>query len=115
MFNMSDVGVTFVNSDGLETEATGPEDSSVLDLAHAVGLDIEGACEGNMACSTCHVVVEKAFFDRLPLASEDEEEMLDLASGLRATSRLGCQIQVTKALSGMRVHVPRESRNMMGL
>lgn len=112
---MSEVSVTFITADGVETEAKGPESSSVLELAHVAGIDIEGACEGNMACSTCHVVVERPFFDQLPPASEDEEEMLDLASGLRATSRLGCQIRVVETLTGLRVHVPKESRNMMGL
>lgn len=112
---MSEVTVTFVMHDGEEIAATGNAGSTVLELAHAAGVDIEGACEGNMACSTCHVVVDDSFFDRLPEASEDEEEMLDLATGLKRTSRLGCQIQVTAAEEGMRLFVPRESRNMMGL
>ncbi len=112
---MKEVTVTFVSHDEVETRATGPVGSTVLELAHAAGIDIEGACEGNMACSTCHVIVEKDFFPKLPGASEDEEEMLDLASGLKRTSRLGCQIEVTQDLNGMRLHVPRESRNMMGL
>ncbi len=112
---MSEVSVVFAIHDGEEIIATGPAGSTVLELAQAAGVDIEGACEGNMACSTCHIVVDEAFFHQLPEASEDEEEMLDLASGLRRTSRLGCQITVSKALNGMRVNVPRESRNMMGL
>ncbi len=112
---MSEVTVTFVMHDGEEITANGDAGSTVLELAHAASVDIEGACEGNMACSTCHVVVDDASFDRLPEASEDEEEMLDLATGLKRTSRLGCQIEVTPAVDGMRLFVPRESRNMMGL
>lgn len=112
---MSEVTVTFVMHDGEEIAATGDAGSTVLELAHAAGIDIEGACEGNMACSTCHVVVDDASFELLPEASEDEEEMLDLATGLKRTSRLGCQIEVTTAVEGMRLLVPRESRNMMGL
>ena len=112
---MSEVTVVFIDPDGSETSASGPVGSNVLTMAHIAGVDIEGACEGNMACSTCHVVVQPDFFEKLPDASEDEEEMLDLASGLKRTSRLGCQIIVTEALDGLRVHVPRESRNMMGL
>lgn len=112
---MSEVSVVFAIHDGEEIVATGPAGSTVLELAQAAGVDIEGACEGNMACSTCHVVVDDAFFGQLPEACEDEEEMLDLASGLRRTSRLGCQITVSEALNGMRLNVPRESRNMMGL
>ncbi|WP_262695301.1 ferredoxin family 2Fe-2S iron-sulfur cluster binding protein [Kordiimonas aquimaris] len=112
---MSDVTVVFVTHDGNETMVKGPAGSNVLTLAHMGGIDIEGACEGNMACSTCHVIVEDAFFEKLSEASEDEEEMLDLATGLRRTSRLGCQIIVENELDGLRLHIPRESRNMMGL
>ncbi len=112
---MSTVSVTFELHDGEEVTASGSENSTLLDLAHAGGVDIEGACEGNMACSTCHLVVDEAWFPKLPEASEDEEEMLDLASGLKPTSRLGCQVVVTQELDGMRLRVPRESRNMMGL
>lgn len=112
---MSTVSVTFVLHDGEEIGIAGSEGATLLELAHAAGVDIEGACEGNMACSTCHLVVDDTFFPKLPEASEDEEEMLDLASGLKPTSRLGCQVVVTPAVDGMRLFVPRESRNMMGL
>ncbi|MBL4789975.1 MAG: 2Fe-2S iron-sulfur cluster binding domain-containing protein [Kordiimonadaceae bacterium] len=88
---------------------------TILQLAQENGVEMEGACEGNMACSTCHVIVEKRFFPKLPTASEYEEDMLDLASGLRATSRLGCQIVLEKELDGMRLTLPKESRNMLGL
>lgn len=107
--------MVFVAANGAEIHVSGPTGTSVLEMAHIGGVDIEGACEGNMACSTCHVVVDASFFDKLPVASEDEEEMLDLASGLKPTSRLGCQLLVSDALEGLRVYVPRESRNMMGL
>lgn len=112
---MSNVTVIFVRNDGEEISASGSVGTSLLMLAHAAGIDIEGACEGNMACSTCHLVIEPAFFDQLPDASEEEDEMLDLATGLRPTSRLGCQVELTSELEGMRIHVPKESRNMMGL
>lgn len=112
---MSSVTVTFVLHDGEEIEASGETGATVLELAQSAGVDIEGACEGNMACSTCHVVVDDASFSKLPEPSEDEEEMLDLATGLKRTSRLGCQIEVCPAVDGMRLEVPKESRNMMGL
>ncbi len=112
---MSDVTVIFVNQDGDETAVSGEAGTTFLELAQSAGIDIEGACEGNMACSTCHLVVEEKFFDLLPGACEDEEEMLDLASGLKRTSRLGCQVEVTTALDGMRLFIPKDSRNMMGL
>lgn len=112
---MSDVTVIFVNHDGDETPVSGEAGSTLLELAQSIGIDIEGACEGNMACSTCHLVVEDKFFALLPEASEDEEEMLDLASGLKRTSRLGCQVEVTAEVDGMRLFIPKDSRNMMGL
>ena len=76
-------------------------------------VDIEGACEGSLACSTCHVVVETGWFDKLGPASDDEEDMLDLAFGLTHTSRLGCQIRITEALDGLVVKLPAATRNMM--
>lgn len=108
------VKVTFIDPEGTETPLEAEEGMSVLQLAQENGVEMEGACEGNMACSTCHVIVEPEFFRQLPEASEDEEEMLDLASGLKATSRLGCQITLTNSLDGMRLHLPKESRNMLG-
>lgn len=112
---MSTVAIIFVSPDGEETKVSGEVGSTLLETAQSVGLDIEGVCEGNMACSTCHMVVEKKFFTILPEASDDEEEMLDLASGLKPTSRLGCQVTVTNDLNGMRLFLPKNSRNMMGM
>ena len=85
---------------------------SLLEVAHNNGIDLEGACEGSLACSTCHIVVEKSFFDSLPEPSEEEEDMLDLAFGLTHTSRLGCQIIVDEKLDGMKVTIPSGTRNM---
>ena len=86
--------------------------SSVLEIAHSNNINLEGACEGSLACSTCHVIVDKAFYDKIPSPSEDEEDMLDLAFGLTPTSRLGCQIIMTKELDGLTVIVPDETRNI---
>ena len=66
-----------------------------------------------MACSTCHLIVSEDWFKKLPDASEEEEDMLDLAYGLTKTSRLGCQITVTEDLDGLVLKVPDETRNMM--
>ncbi|MBL8834321.1 MAG: 2Fe-2S iron-sulfur cluster binding domain-containing protein, partial [Rhodospirillales bacterium] len=74
---------------------------------------LEGACEGSLACSTCHVIVDKDDYERLPEATEDEEDMLDLAFGLTHTSRLGCQITITDELDGLKVSLPTATRNMM--
>ena len=108
------VRVTFIKPGGEEVVVETEPQVTLLQLAFEHGLDMEGACEGNMACSTCHVIVAEEDFDRIPEASEDEEEMLDLALGLTATSRLGCQVVVTEELDGLKVRLPHESRNMMG-
>ena len=84
----------------------------LLDVAQAAGMPLEGTCEGQMACSTCHVIVAPEWFDRLPEAAEDEEDMLDLAAGACRTSRLSCQIELTEALDGIEVRIPPESRDM---
>ncbi|WP_417448827.1 ferredoxin family 2Fe-2S iron-sulfur cluster binding protein [Kordiimonas sp.] len=111
---MSKVTVIFVHADGREQLAKTEAGVTVLQLAHELGFELEGACEGNMACSTCHVIVDEQHFERLPVASEAEEEMLDLALGLTATSRLGCQVLLTKDLDGLKLYLPKAARNMMG-
>lgn len=105
--------MTFIQRDGSETTVEAPSGLSVLEIAHRNDIDIEGACEGSLACSTCHVIVEKAWYERLEEASEDEEDMLDLAFGLTKTSRLGCQIILTEELDGLTVRLPTETRNML--
>lgn len=108
--------VIFESHDGKERfEAVAEAGQSVLDVAHDNDIDMEGACESCMACSTCHVIVDKAFFDLLPPPSEEEDDMLDLAYGLTLTSRLGCQITVTEALDGIILRLPRDTRNMLDL
>ena len=86
----------------------------MLEIAHKHGVDIEGACEGSLACSTCHVIVDAAWFKKLTEATEDEEDMLDLAFGLTQTSRLGCQIVMTAKLDGLVVKLPAGTRNAQG-
>lgn len=105
--------ITFIDRDGEAQTFDAPEGLSVLEVAHRHGIDIEGACEGSLACSTCHVVVEPEWFDKLPEASEDEEDMLDLAFGLTKTSRLGCQIIMNDDLDGLTVRLPAGTRNAM--
>jgi ferredoxin, 2Fe-2S len=84
----------------------------VLEIAHKNDIDLEGACEGSLACSTCHVIVESEWYDLLADASEDEEDMLDLAFGLTKTSRLGCQIIMSEELDGLTLKLPPGTRNM---
>ncbi|MCW0182594.1 MAG: ferredoxin family 2Fe-2S iron-sulfur cluster binding protein [Zavarzinia sp.] len=104
----------FVSPDGkTRTEVDAPLGLSVLEIAHRNKIDLEGACEGSLACSTCHVVVDPEFYATLPEASEEEEDMLDLAFGLTHTSRLGCQIIMSEELDGLIVSLPAATRNMM--
>ncbi|MBX7456691.1 2Fe-2S iron-sulfur cluster binding domain-containing protein [Qipengyuania sp. 1NDH17] len=104
--------VTFLTSNGDRVDAAGEAGDSLLRVAQAAGMPLEGTCEGQMACSTCHVVVDKDWFDRLPEASEEEEDMLDLAAGVRRTSRLSCQIVLGEELDGLTVAIPAESHDM---
>jgi 2Fe-2S ferredoxin len=103
--------MVFVERDGTRKEVEAPLGLSVLEIAHRHGVDIEGACEGSLACSTCHVIVDGAWFGKLATPTEDEEDMLDLAFDLQETSRLGCQIIMTDALDGLVVKLPAGSRN----
>ena len=105
--------MVFIERDGTEREVDAPLGLSVLEIAHRNKIDIEGACEGSLACSTCHVIVDPEWYDLLKEASEDEEDMLDLAFGLTATSRLGCQIIMTEELDGLTVRLPVATRNLL--
>jgi 2Fe-2S ferredoxin len=106
--------ITFIERDGTPRTVETPAGYSILEIAHKHNVDIEGACEGSLACSTCHVIVDPAWIKKLEPATEDEEDMLDLAFGLTATSRLGCQIVVTDALDGLTVKLPAATRNAQG-
>ncbi|MGP1396918.1 MAG: ferredoxin family 2Fe-2S iron-sulfur cluster binding protein [Inquilinaceae bacterium] len=106
--------ITFIDPNGTRHEVDAPVGLSLLEVAHQNDIDIEGACEGSLACSTCHVIVDAGWFGRLDEPTEDEEDMLDLAFGLTKTSRLGCQIIVTDDLDGLTVSLPSATVNMMG-
>jgi len=103
----------FIDRTGGRHEVEAPVGLSVLEIAHRNNIDIEGACEGSLACSTCHVIIDAEWYDLLKDATEDEEDMLDLAFGLTRTSRLGCQIIITEELDGLTVTLPAATRNMM--
>lgn len=98
--------MVFIETDGTRREVDAPLGLSVLEVARRHDIDLEGACEGSLACSTCHVIVTPEWYDLLPDAAEDEEDMLDLAFGLTKTSRLGCQIRITEELDGLTVKLP---------
>ena len=95
----------------LKTEVLAREGESLLDVAHNNGVELEGACESSLACSTCHVILEPKIYDSLPEPVEEEEDLLDLAYGLTHTSRLGCQVKVTRAMENMTVKLPSATRN----
>jgi 2Fe-2S ferredoxin len=105
--------MTFITPSGKPVEVEAPIGLSVLEIAHRNKVDLEGACEGSLACSTCHVIIEPEWYDLLSAATEDEEDMLDLAFGLAPASRLGCQIIMREELDGLVVRLPAATRNMM--
>lgn len=104
--------VTFIERGGRRREVEAEAGMTLLEIAHANDIDIEGACEGCMACSTCHVIVDAGWYDRLPPASAEEDDLLDLAWGLARTSRLGCQIALTPDIDGLVVSLPDGVRNL---
>ena len=106
--------MTFVEPGGIPHEVEVDDGSTVLEVAHRHGFDLEGACEGCMACSTCHVIVDGGWFKKLDRASEEEEDMLDLAFDVRPTSRLGCQLTLSPNLNGLVVSLPSQHFNVTG-
>jgi ferredoxin len=107
--------VRFVSADGSRVSEVEAEDgATLLEVAQADGQPLEGTCEGQMACSTCHVIVDPADFARLPPASADEDDLLDLAAHVTRTSRLACQIVLREDLGELTVRIPAEARDMQG-
>jgi len=107
--------VRFVSADGARvSEVDAPAGERLLDVAQADGQPLEGTCEGQMACSTCHVIVAAEDFAGLPPASEEEEDLLDLAAHATRTSRLACQIVLTAEMETLTVRIPGAARNMQG-
>ena len=98
--------IVFLSSDGSRNEVDAPAGWSILEVAREHDIEMEGACEGSMACATCHVIVDPDWYARLESKSEEEEDMLDLAFGLEQTSRLGCQITITDELDGLILRLP---------
>ena len=105
--------LVFIEKGGIRKEVDAPLGTSVMEAARENGVDIEGACDGSLACSTCHVIVDPGWFAKLDGMSEDEDDMLDLAIGLSKTSRLGCQIVMSEELDGLVVALPDETRNLL--
>ncbi|RAL01986.1 ferredoxin family 2Fe-2S iron-sulfur cluster binding protein [Aspergillus ibericus CBS 121593] len=108
-----EINVTFIDKDGVKIDLQVSEGDNLLDIAQANDIEMEGACGGSCACSTCHVIVEEPdMFDKMEEPSDDENDMLDLAFGLTETSRLGCQVVMSKDLDGLVVRLPSMTRNL---
>ena len=106
------MNVRFVTDQGDIVTAETRPGTRLLEVGQGAGMPLEGTCEGQMACSTCHVIVAAEWFDKLTPASADEEDMLDLAAGVTRTSRLSCQIELSEALDGLTVRIPGLARDM---
>ena len=107
--------VRFISADGDRIdEVAAPAGSRLLDIGQNAGQPLEGTCEGQMACSTCHVIIDPQDFAKLPRASDEEEDMLDLASHVTRHSRLSCQIWLTEELESLTVRIPGGVHNMQG-
>ena len=106
--------IEFETAQGETVSAEAEPGDNLLRVAQAAGLPLEGTCEGQMACSPCHVIVAPEWFDRLEEASEEEEYMLDLAAGVARPSRLSCQIELTAEMDGLTVRIPATGHDMRG-
>ncbi|XP_020794232.1 ferredoxin-2, mitochondrial isoform X1 [Boleophthalmus pectinirostris] len=105
------VNVVYVDRSGQRIPVKAKVGDNVLYLAHKNGVDLEGACEASLACSTCHVYVNSDYYDKLPEPEEREDDMLDMAPMLQENSRLGCQIIITPELDGIELTLPKVTRN----
>jgi 2Fe-2S ferredoxin len=99
--------IIIVDQSGAEHRITAKQGETVMQIGRAAGLPIIGECNGSMACATCHVIVAPAWADRLPPIGEDEDATLDTLFNLSPTSRLGCQIEITAALDGLELSLPK--------
>jgi ferredoxin len=109
---IKEVKFTWVTPDEKEVEVIGKVGETFLENAHRNSIDLEGACDGSLACSTCHIILNSKFYDLQSDPTADEDDMLDLAFGLTPTSRLGCQIKVSEQAEGTKVQIPKASVNL---
>lgn len=124
------IPVHYITRKGDKITVYGTEGDNLMHLAQRNSLDVEGACDASLACSTCHLYVNESYFDKLSPASEEEEDLLDLAPFLKTNSRLGkncysifnlkfiyfftfkgCQIILTKNIADIEVTIPPATRN----
>ncbi|KAL3894992.1 MAG: hypothetical protein SGCHY_004957 [Lobulomycetales sp.] len=108
----SSLRVNYILPSGQAVTVPARKGQNLLQLAHENSIELEGACECSLACSTCHLIVDTSFYDKIPEPSDEENDMLDLAFGLTETSRLGCQIEMDESLDGIIVKIPAATRNI---
>ncbi|UWI83230.1 ferredoxin family 2Fe-2S iron-sulfur cluster binding protein [Wolbachia endosymbiont of Howardula sp.] len=110
------ISITFILPDGSKESYEAIEGETILELAHRSNRDLlEGACEGALACSTCHIIIDPMSYNNIEILnplSDEENDMLDLAFGLTETSRLGCQIKITKEINNLHIIIPKGTRNI---
>mmetsp|Transcript_68644 Transcript_68644/g.128049 ORF Transcript_68644/g.128049 Transcript_68644/m.128049 type:complete len:206 (-) Transcript_68644:75-692(-) len=109
--NAEIIELHFKLRDGSRKTVSVPSGTTVLEAAHSNEVELEGACEASCACSTCHVILSQEVYDKLPTATDEEEDLLDLAPGLTSTSRLGCQVIIDEKLKGAEVELPKLTLN----
>ena len=108
----NNIKIIFITEDG-EKEVLASKNDTLLEVARFGEIDLEGACEGSLACSTCHLIIEDPnLYNSLPPIADEENDLLDLAFGLTATSRLGCQVKITETMHNMKVRLPNATRNI---
>jgi len=100
------VSITYIEPDGGTKTVDAEVGTDLLSAAHDNEIELEGACGGELACSTCHLIFDPDIYDTLPEKDEEEEDMLDLAFEVTDTSRLGCQVTVQENFDGMTVQIP---------
>ncbi len=105
--------IYIINPNGVSKEVDAPSGKSILEIAQANNFDVEGACEGSLACSTCHIIVDPKWYEKLQPAEEEELDMLDLAYGLTQTSRLSCQVIMNEELEGLVINLPSDTYNLL--
>jgi 2Fe-2S ferredoxin len=106
LLSTKSVRIRFVERDGTEHFVASQLGNSLLQVSQDADLDVEGACEGTLACCTCHMILEQELYDKISKPSEEEMDMLDLAIGLTSTSRLGCQVIVNQDMEGVTIRLP---------
>ena len=104
--SLKTVSITYIEADGSSKTVDAEVGKDLMTVAHDNDIELEGACGGELACSTCHLIFDADIYETLPEKEDEEDDMLDLAFEVTETSRLGCQIPVQENFDGMTVQIP---------